>query len=459
MFSYSYTQNISSIVESSVTVYNRAVSTGDIVQIIIAAFMLAGVVAAFLTALLNWRSSPILLATKEKHSKDLMELLENWRNQIIAQGLPTYNPPTGEEQSFPIEQHILFDDLKNHVPRELDISKLWNEFKLMRNELDARINNYYDHIKVHLEQYSRLKVLSYKDESKEQAIGITHQCQDWFYKNLLRKAEDKDIRLKLRLSIPDHAPSELRGSPGDTWAWTNSQTEAQWIMSLVQEMVDNINSGQSDTAEWNLVSEGEGVISTRNKLQEQRDMILDRIAEIKAIPILTGECKHLKRAIEPLFLARSGRKEHNRLDKGPHYVSESRRFFETTSIAVVFLSFSVVTVSIVDFSNIVTFKMILFLALSIVTFVLFIVFSVGLIWSRVTDWYGRVFERRRSWKSTIFISIFWPAIVIGFLIALFSRPLPEFLFLPAAILATVWGIYVIIALFWTQHLSHKRKST
>jgi hypothetical protein len=116
--------------------YNKAISTGEVVQIVIAVIMLAGVIAAYLTALLNWRSSPVLLATKEKHSKDLMDLLEDWRNEIVTQGLPTYNPPTEEGQQFPIEQHILFDDLNNHVPRELDPSELWDKFKLMKNDLD-----------------------------------------------------------------------------------------------------------------------------------------------------------------------------------------------------------------------------------------------------------------------------------------------------------------------------------
>lgn len=292
-------------------------STSEFVQIVIAVIMLLGVGGAYLTALLNSRSSPVLLATKEKHSRDLMEFLESWRNEIYricSEKVFLYDPLTGQEHQFPIEQDILFADLKNHVPRELDTSELWDKLKLMRNELDTKTRSYYDHIKMHLEQYTKLKVLSYKDESTPSAIGITHVCQDWFYENFLlkaeNKAENKDMRLEVRLCIPEHAPNELRRASGDIWAYTNAQTEAQQLMDLIQAMLDNINSGQSDTAEWGLFAGADDVVGARSKLQEVRDMILVRIAEIKAIPILTGNCKHIKRAREPLFGSRRSRREH-----------------------------------------------------------------------------------------------------------------------------------------------------
>ena len=116
---------------------------GDLVQIVIAVVMLAGVIAAYLTALLNWRSSPVLLATKEKHSRDLVEVLDDWKQELVTQGLPGYYPPTAVQQPFRVEQHILFDGLKNHVPNELEMFKLWDRFKHMSAELDKTMVVYY----------------------------------------------------------------------------------------------------------------------------------------------------------------------------------------------------------------------------------------------------------------------------------------------------------------------------
>lgn len=275
-------------------------SMGELVQIVIAVVMLAGVIAAYLTALLNWRSSPVLLATKEKHSRDLMEVLDDWRQELVTRGLPGYYPPTVEQQPFSIEQHILFDDLKNHVPSELEIFKLWDRFKHMSAELDKKLVTYCDHIKGHLERHGGLNVLSREEESKETPLGITHHCLDWFYANLIIKAEGRPIR-SLRLAIPDNAPNQLRGPESNIWAWTGSPAQARRLEDFLHGMLANINSEQSSAAEWTLFVEAKEVVSARNELEQLRDLILDRIAEVKAIPILTGDCKHIERARERLL--------------------------------------------------------------------------------------------------------------------------------------------------------------
>lgn len=102
-------------------------------------------------------------------------------------------------------------------------------------------------------------------------------------------------------------------------------------------MVDNINSGQSGTAEWSLLLEAERVVSARNKLREQCDMVVNRISEIKAIPILTGNCKHIERAREPLLGSRrswSGESMNNRVF--------SRRDLLTHGIILFFFSVSLI---------------------------------------------------------------------------------------------------------------------
>jgi len=433
-------------------------STGEVVQIVIAVIMLAGVIAAYLTALLNWRSSPVLLATKEKHSKDLMELLEDWRNEIITQGLPTYNPPTGEEQRFSIEQHILFDDLKNHVPRELGISELWGKFRFIRNELDKKIVDYYDHTKVYLERYSRLNVLNYKEESKGPTIGITHQCLDWFYSNLLRKAEEKGMSLELRLSIPDHAPSELRKDGGNIWAWTNSQTETQQIMSLIQEMVANINSGRSDTAEWSLFLEAEGVVSARNELQGQRDMIVNRIDEIKAIPILTGNCKHIERAREPLFGYRRSWSGENMHDLG-----FSRKDLLMHGIIFFFFSVSLIIYSggplqVPYFIGTYTapqsvseiLNKTVMIPVTVIVGLISLLCLVGVFRPTVTNRFVPFLGKHRKWIVPIYGSFFFMAYTLNFFISwipkLGSVADEQWLFFVIYVIGLIWCVGIIVTL-------------
>jgi len=149
-----------------------------------------------------------------------------------------------------------------------------------------------------------------------------------------------------------------------------------------------------------------------------------------------------------------------KVEKYQHSIPEIRRFYETTSLSIVFLTFFVVCISIVDLDNLLTFTSIGFLALAALTFALFIFFSIGLVWNRVTDLYNRAFERPKELKFQIFLNILWIAIATGFLVALFSESvqLPTFLVLPAKILAIIWGIYVIIALFVLKTPSSRKNS-
>ena len=128
---------------------------------------------------------------------------------------------------------------------------------------------------------------------------------------------------------------------------------------------------------------------------------------------------------------------------------EVRRFYETTALAVTFLTFSVVSISIVNWGDLITPLNILSLLVAVVTFIFFAVFSVGLLWTRVTHFYDSIFTNLRARKSWIFVSILWPVIVAGFIAALFLSEavrLPQFLKGPAVWLAVVWLLYVIVAL-------------
>lgn len=429
----------------------NGITPSNWIQIGIALIALGGIIAAFFAAFLSWRSRALLLATKEKHSRDLMGILDIW-TQDVANILPDDTPPLDEtlpsdKTIFSIETNILFSDLENHIPAELGIFKTWDSFKSSWQNLQTRRITYYQSIRNHLERFSGLKSLTFAEENG-QNLGITHSCLQWMYTNILGKAKGKSISLP-ELFIPDAYPNELMTS-GQVWSWTNTPP---LFKSLLITVIENIENEQSNVAEYDLLVKAREMLESQRELEQLKENLLSKIAEAKAIPILTGDCKHLKRAMEPLFPLRRGRQESNVVDKRRYSVSVVRRFNETASIAVVFLTFSVVVISTVDFNNIVTFKGIPLLVLAIVTFVLFIVFSIGLIWSRATEWYGSVFESTRSWKSKIFIGIFWPVIVIGFLVALFSKPLPEYLIFPATILAIVWGIYVIIAILRMRHLS------
>jgi hypothetical protein len=402
----------------------------DWIQIGIAFIAFLGVMAALLTAIFTWRSRALLLATKEKHSTDLMGILETWMHEI-TEIIPDDKPPFNESAlttSLSIENHILFTDLKNHLPPELGISDSWNIFKDGWQDVQKRKASYLQAIEDHLESASKLKLLTWKEENGC-VVGITHGCVEWLYTSILSKARGNDIYLPNLITSGDLIKAIIASN--NDWAYTGNPT---MFISMLTTIIINVQGEQSNTKEFDLLKKARGLWDSQLKLESLKETLLNSISEARAIPILTGRCKHLDRAMEPIF------------QRNPHPVLGFRRFAETASLAVVFLTFSVVLISIINMNNIWTFNGIILLVLAMVSFILFIIFSIGLLDSRVMVLYEKMFEQPRPWVAQVFIDILWLAIVIGFLAGLFYEKLPQFLYWPAMILAIVWGIYVIFSL-------------
>ena len=64
-------------------------------------------------------------------------------------------------------------------------------------------------------------------------------------------------------------------------------------------VLDNLS--KDGTQESTYVAEAERLSLIETKLLEKQGKLLADIGEILAIPVLPGECKHMKRAVEPLF--------------------------------------------------------------------------------------------------------------------------------------------------------------
>jgi len=59
-------------------------NTGDWTQVVIAIIMLLTAVTAVATAYVNYRTRPLLIRTKEMHSKDLKGVLDWWKDGIAS---------------------------------------------------------------------------------------------------------------------------------------------------------------------------------------------------------------------------------------------------------------------------------------------------------------------------------------------------------------------------------------
>jgi uncharacterized membrane protein len=276
---------------------------GQIVQIVSSTFLFLAVVAAFLTAYLNWRNSPILMATKEKHSSDLMTLLSRWKDELSQEGIPDYTKVHQEQRGFSVEKHILFEDLKNHIPKELRIFELWREFLAKRIEVDTMIASFYQETHEFLENRSGIHVLSREETNNQSAVGITYYAMDWLYLNILWLAQGSPSdALNIEIADPRTGFVHLNHSSGNRWAYLSPHFHnPEVVKDFFNVLWENLRNDAPGTLEQEHLSRAKEVVAARKELAALRDNILDKISEAQCIPILTGNCRHIDRARERLW--------------------------------------------------------------------------------------------------------------------------------------------------------------
>jgi len=133
--------------------------------------------------------------------------------------------------------------------------------------------------------------------------------------------------------------------------------------------------------------------------------------------------------------------------------TETRRFIETTSLAVTFAAFCFLLLAFIDSDSLLSFQSILYMVLATLSFVKFLYFSFALLWIRLSKNYEAIFEypkvsSTKKWTFSIFIAILWMAIIFGFINGLLPGidQIPQVLRWPAIILAVAWPFYVSIAI-------------
>jgi len=276
-------------------------NAGDWTQVAIAIIMLLAATAAFITAYVNYRTRPLLIRTKEMHSEDLKRVLDLWIEELDFQGVPALYMLLREatDLNFAVEDNILFADLKNHVPRDIDLFGQWDAFKEQRRLFDDKRLALYTSIKKYLKLYGRLDVLS---EFTDSLIGFSRSCADWLYKSVADKADGGKISINPQFQIetlPD-GQANLR-LYGDYFARAETQFSAKAIEELLTMTVAQIDQDEPGPAAYDLLTEARNLANEQTKLKGQRQALFSSIEAARAIPILTGNCEHIARAREPFW--------------------------------------------------------------------------------------------------------------------------------------------------------------
>lgn len=267
--------------------------------------LIIAIITAFV-AYLNYRTRPLLVRTKEKHSEDLKGVLERWLAELRSEGgidgiiIASLIPPEmSSHLHLTVEQDPLFPDLKEHMTEGTDLLIQWQNLKNACEPYDTGRSKLYDRIyndvcKVH-------QGLSVAEFVAKNFATVIYEEAIFLARGDSPRSLDKYLKTEQYLEqTPDGTKPRFQSWIRDRMLVSgDSEQQVTRATSYLTSALRSLS--QSGTKEAGYVDEAKKLKGIEDTLIEDNERLIQNIKDVLAIPILTGNCKYIKQATESFF--------------------------------------------------------------------------------------------------------------------------------------------------------------
>ena len=238
-----------------------------------------------------------------RFTRHLKEVVEAWLSELENDGIPEISALSQRPASFflKVERRLLFQDARNHIPSSLRVFELWDEFKQQRRLIDDGRADVFQRVSDYLRAQTGHNILPVL-RTHEADFGIFHVCVAWICECVIEKARDGSTRPLPQLFVDaDGDGFVLVRGRTEAWARGPSEQTMHDFEAFLACAVENVSQERDNTAEHELVSLARTLLQQVANLHNTRNQLIEAMKNTMAIPILTGDCEHIRRAKEPLF--------------------------------------------------------------------------------------------------------------------------------------------------------------
>lgn len=264
--------------------------------------LIIAIITAFV-AYLNYRTRPLLVRTKEKHSEDLKGVLEQWLDELGEEGgiiIASLIPPEMLcHLHLRVEQDPLFLDLKEHMPEGVDLLSQWHNLKNACDSYDTGRSSLYS--RIYNDVCDIRQGLSVAEFSTEYFARVIYEQASHLAQGDPTRSLDKHFHMKQHVEQTPNGPkTQFQSFIYDRkLASGDSEQQVTMATSYLASVLENLS--QSGTREAGYVDEARKLKGIEDTLIEDNERLLQNIRDVLAIPILTGNCKYIKQATESFF--------------------------------------------------------------------------------------------------------------------------------------------------------------
>ena len=251
--------------------------------------------ATVLIAYLTYRSRPILIKAIEEHTSRLRKLAEGWLEEIKFDEVEKPLMVLKKDQ-FQIEKEFFFDDLKLHVPKEINMLDLWEKFKKNIDEYNKlKYELYTDKIKNYIEQQTGLSYRSYSSE----------ECLSFFTDDYIKNIYEQLIGMA-KGYLPATPDFKAKRHHSKVKIVTENEDEIWELQDSGKLLLAYGDESQINSA-YKIVSPSyrnfknlefyksvNRLIELEKILNKQKDELKLKINDFISIPLYSQKCKYIK---------------------------------------------------------------------------------------------------------------------------------------------------------------------
>lgn len=284
------------------SVTNGGGSNGDWWTVLSSIGLLLTAVITAYVAYLNYRTRSQLLRIKEEHSDELKRVLNEWLtelgNNFVISSTFFYDAQERRCFPLPVEEEVLFPDIERHLPVGPNLISEWDYFKKKSQEYENKRHELIGRIRGDAIQATRVPTSS-GDVIRDGFVLVIYESAISLAQGKVPEWPVNQMRVeRIQRARGDLFRGHMQKQNLDVAVGEN-ESHVQKATSYLESMLGNLS--KQGTSESIYVERARELLEMNTLVTERHSVLCSHIKEVLAIPIFGGECKYIKRALDPLF--------------------------------------------------------------------------------------------------------------------------------------------------------------
>ena len=240
--------------------------------------------------LLNYLFRPTKIEVEKRHSDDLKKLVERWKSEVESCSLKNpFDIKSDEKYSLEtsVEKEYYFDDIKNHLPSDLDLLNDWEKFQKSWYCYEKKRHDFFRTVEEDVTEKIGLQWLPNPIDWAKNP-GFSTRIIENIYADLSRIMEGWESHwLNQSYEMREEENKYILWCYNGGLLWSEKRDITEKAKESYLEILKNLKKSP-------YIELGKELTKYKKNLCEERESLERNLNYFAFIPLLPGKCKYIK---------------------------------------------------------------------------------------------------------------------------------------------------------------------